>query len=62
MEDAKERGLAPTELLADTLYGSDANVENAKELGVTVIAPVMGAKENSTPLSAFTFDAENQAR
>ncbi len=60
MEDAKERGLAPTKLLADTLYGSDANVENAKELGVTVVAPVMGAKESSTPLSAFTFDAENQ--
>lgn len=56
VEDAKSRGLAPTELLADTLYGSDANVENAKELGVTVIAPVMGAHENTILLADFTFD------
>lgn len=56
IEDAKERGLAPTELLADTLYGSDDNVETAKELGITVIAPVMGAKELTLVLADFTFD------
>ncbi len=52
--------LAPTELLADTLYGSDENVETAKALGITVIAPVMGAKESATGLADFTFDETDQ--
>jgi IS5 family transposase len=55
IEDAGKRDLAPTELLADTLYGSDDNVEKAKELGITVIAPVMGTKESATTLADFTF-------
>jgi len=56
IEDAAKRDLAPTELLADTLYGSDDNVEKAKELEITVIAPVMGAKEKVIALADFTFD------
>ena len=55
IEDAAKRDLAPTELLADTLYGSDDNVEKAKELGTMVIAPVMGAKESAMALADFTF-------
>jgi hypothetical protein len=55
VEDAGKRDLAPSELLADTLYGSDDNVEKAKELGITVIAPVMGAKEGATALADFKF-------
>lgn len=58
--DAKQRDLAPTELLADTLYGSDDNVEKAKDLGITVIAPVMGAKENVILLADFTFSDSDQ--
>jgi hypothetical protein len=60
IEDAGKRGLAPTELLADTLYGSDDNVEKAKELKTTVIAPVMGAKESATGLADFTFNETDQ--
>jgi Transposase DDE domain/Transposase domain (DUF772) len=60
IEDAGKRDLAPTELLADTLYGSDDNVERAKELGITVIAPVMGAKESATGLADFTFNDTDQ--
>ena len=60
IEDAAKRDLAPTELLADTLYGSDDNVETAKELGITVIAPVMGAKENATGLADFVFSDSDQ--
>ena len=55
IENAGTRELAPTELLADTLYGSDDNIEKAKELGITVIAPVMGAKESAMALAEFTF-------
>ena len=58
--DAAKRDLAPKELLADTLYGSDENVETAKELKVTVIAPVMGAKENAVSLAEFTFSDTDQ--
>ena len=60
IEDAGKRDLAPTELLADTLYGSDDNVEKAKDLGITVIAPVMGAKESATALADFTFSDTDQ--
>jgi hypothetical protein len=60
IEDAGKRNLAPTELLADTLYGSDDNVETAKDLGITVIAPVMGAKENATGLADFIFSDTDQ--
>jgi len=56
IEDTGKRDLAPTELLADTLYGSDDNIEKAKELGIAVIAPVMGAKESATALADFTFN------
>ena len=55
IEDAGKRDIAPTELLADTLYGSDDNVEKAKTLGITVIAPVMGAKDSATALADFMF-------
>ena len=58
--DATQRDLAPTELLADTLYGSDDNVEKAKDLGIAVIAPVMGAKENIILLADFTFTGSDQ--
>lgn len=57
---AGKRNLAPTELLADTLYGSDDNVETAKKLGITIIAPVMGAKENATGLADFLFSETDQ--
>ena len=56
IESADERGLAPDELLADSLYGSDDNCETANGLGTEVIAPTMGSqKEDATPLSNFTF-------
>jgi hypothetical protein len=42
--DLKERDLLPDELLADTGYGGDANVEFAKEEDVDLVAPVPGGK------------------
>ena len=55
IEDAAKRELAPTELLADSLYGSDDNLEKAKELGVEVIAPAMGSAAEGVSLADFTF-------
>jgi hypothetical protein len=54
LESTKERGLAPQEVLADSLYGSDENSEKAKEMGVEVISPVMGTpKEETLSLADF---------
>lgn len=39
IESSKERGLAPEGLLADSLYGSDENLQDAAQLGVEVISP-----------------------
>lgn len=55
IEDAAKRELAPTELLADSLYGSDDNLEKAKELGVEVVSPAMGSAPDGISLADFTF-------
>lgn len=48
IDSTKKRKHCPDTLLADTHYGSDENIEKAKEQGVIVIAPVGG---NATPKS-----------
>jgi hypothetical protein len=56
LESAAERGLGPKEVLADSLYGSDENCEAAKERGVEVVSPVMGAStEKVLLLAKFEF-------
>jgi len=42
IQSTVERGLEPKEILADSLYGSDANKETAKAIGVDMVSPVMG--------------------
>lgn len=57
IEETLEQDLAPATLLADSLYGSDANVEEAAQCGVRVIAPTMtGNRKNRIDLAAFEFD------
>ena len=54
LESTSSRGLAPEEVLADSLYGSDENRERAKEMGVDVISPVMGTpREEAIGLADF---------
>jgi hypothetical protein len=48
LESAQERGLAPEEVLADSLYGSDENGERAKEMDVEIISPAMGTLNAET--------------
>ena len=56
VEAVAERGLAPEEVLADSLYGSDENCEAAKEMGVEVVSPVMGTPtEKVRLLTDFEF-------
>jgi hypothetical protein len=45
LADLKNRDIIPEELLADTLYGGDSNVEAAKEEGVSLLTPVPGEKK-----------------
>jgi hypothetical protein len=60
IEDAKERGLAPAQVLADAGYGSEKNVEAAAALGTEVVAPVPGGqtKSKSSYLSEFALTEE----
>jgi len=60
IEDADKRDLAPTQLLADSLYGSDENVEKAKELGIEVVSPTMGTQSNTISLADFEFSESDE--
>ncbi len=48
IEDAAKRELAPAELLADSLYGSDDNLEKAKEMGVRWVRRPWGAHRRAS--------------
>lgn len=61
LESAIERGLAPAQVLADSLYGSDVNTEKAEEMGVGVVSPTMGAEKDDTlSLSEFSFSEKGK--
>jgi hypothetical protein len=61
IESAKKRDLLPEELAADALYGSDENSEEAKQLGVELIAPTMGStKEDKMSLADFEISQQGQ--
>ena len=61
LESAEERGLAPEEVLADSLYGSDENIEAAAKMGVEVVAPAMGTlKQDALGLHDFTFNEDGE--
>ena len=56
IEGATRLGLAPVEVLADSLYGSDKNVVAAAEAGVEVVSPVMGqTDESEVTMADFSF-------
>ena len=57
LEDLTQRDMAPEELLADSLYGSDSNCEHAREqYDVEVIAPAMPGNQKKMHLAEFTLD------
>jgi hypothetical protein len=61
VESAKECGLDPLEILADSLYGSDDNCQKAKQAGVEIVSPTMGdKKENTLCLSEFESSASGK--
>ena len=61
LEDLQNRDMAPDELLADSLYGSDTNCEQAmEEHGVTVIAPAMPGNRKNLQLADFELDDQGR--
>jgi hypothetical protein len=58
LEDVKRRGQKVEKVLADTSYGSNKNVDKAKEYGVEIIAPTPG-KPSEKGLSAFELNPDN---
>ena len=61
IESVEARDLKPEKLSADSLYGSDDNVEKSKEHGVELIAPTMGTvKESKISLQDFHFSERGE--
>lgn len=61
LESTRERGLAPEQVLADSLYGSDENCEDAKTKGVEVVSPTMGTpKEGAISLDDFEHSEQGK--
>jgi hypothetical protein len=58
LEDLHKRQLLPEEMLADTAYGSDENVQQAAELDVEVISPVAGLQPTATGPTANAAEAK----
>jgi hypothetical protein len=56
IEETLEKDLAPEQLLADSLYGSDENCQEAEQIGVEVTSPTMGSeKDSAIKFSDFQF-------
>ena len=55
IESTGERSLAPEEVLADSLYGSDENYQEAKQVGVEGIALTMGSKKEKSHRSEHLY-------
>jgi len=61
LENLKQRNMCPKQMLADSLYGRDANCEEAlHEHGVTMIAPVMPGNQQKMQLADFTLDSQGR--
>lgn len=56
--DAQVRQVGPKNVLADTLYSSDANHQAAAIAGVNLVAPTHKGRTSKLPLSEFSFDED----
>jgi len=55
LDQTEKRGVSPSQLLADSLYGSDSNTEEALKRGVELVAPVMGGVPSSDEITLADF-------
>jgi hypothetical protein len=56
LEQLERSGLLPEEMMADTHYGSDENVQAAEGRGVELVAPVPGREPASKAADALSID------
>jgi hypothetical protein len=61
IQNTEEKGMKPEVLNADTSYGSDTNVQEAKKAGVEVISPAGGRdpEVGKIRISEFSKDESN---
>jgi hypothetical protein len=60
LEAVEARGHKPEQVLADSAYGSEENLQKAEVLGVKVVSPAMGSYHKGLPLSDFTFSNQGE--
>ncbi len=61
IESAESAGLKPGVVLADSLYGSDENCQQAQQTDVDVIAPTMGTVDKARlNLADFEFSSQGE--
>ena len=58
-EDLKESDLLPEQMLTDTLYNSDANVELAKRYGVELVGPTPSGPRDKKTIAQLNIDDFN---
>jgi hypothetical protein len=59
-EDLKQSALLPGEILADTLYGSDENLQASAADGVELVAPVPGKTPSAAIMNIGDFDVDEE--
>jgi hypothetical protein len=61
LKDSQDQDLKPEQVLADSAYGSEENLEQAQTMGVEVISPVLGSLvEGRLSLTDFTFSDQGE--
>ncbi len=63
IEETTKRGIKPSELLADSHYGSNESLSKGKSLGVEVVSPSMpakGTRQGKLTLEDFELDDEGR--
>lgn len=56
MDELAHLGLVPEQMLVDTLYASDENVQHAQAQGVELVGPVPSGQAESTNLDSLNID------
>jgi len=59
-EDLKQSALLPDEILADTAYGSDENVQASAADGVELVSPVPGKTPSGETMTIGDFDVNEE--
>jgi hypothetical protein len=62
LADLKQSGLLPGEILADTSYGSDENVQSCAADGVELVSPVSGKAPGGGTMTIGDFEVDQETQ